>query len=217
MVCDELLPGRRTRNGNRVEIGRFQTLHDDGRRLIISWFERALGYRDCVPEESFEPFIFAWLAFNAWAACVTEADKDAEWKYSLMVCPEINRHFDDLRSDQEGALAGCVHEFAQQWPIFKAQELRRRRVHFQGTRHHVVEQYLDADICYFEPQCARRHRQAGAAIPEDWPHTLSALYRTRCNLFHGEKASFADSDQLIVWNAFRVLTTFLELSGYLGR
>jgi hypothetical protein len=46
--------------------------------------------------------------------------------------------------------------------------------------------------------------------PLDWPHTLAALYRIRCNLFHGEKAVNSEMDNLIVSIDFRVLLHFLK-------
>ena len=52
-------------------------------------------------------------------------------------------------------------------------------------------------------------------MPLDWPHTLEALYRVRCNLFHGEKGLDSEMDALIVSSAFRVLVHFLHDSGYI--
>ena len=45
-----------------------------GRRLIRGWFERAIEQRNCDAEESSEPFVFAFIALNGWASCVTTFD-----------------------------------------------------------------------------------------------------------------------------------------------
>ena len=45
-----------------------------GRRLIRAWFERAIEQRNCDAEESSEPFVFAFIALNGWASCVTTFD-----------------------------------------------------------------------------------------------------------------------------------------------
>jgi len=44
---------------------RFQELHQEGRKLIQSWAERAAAQFDCAERDSFEPFIFGWIALNA--------------------------------------------------------------------------------------------------------------------------------------------------------
>jgi len=35
-------------------------------------------------------------------------------------------------------------------------------------------------------------------VPIDWPHTLSAIYQVRCNLFHGYKGVYSENDISIV-------------------
>jgi len=50
----------------------------------------------------------------------------------------------------------------------------------------------------------------------DWAHTLKAIYRVRCNLFHGEKAIHSEIDQKIVLSAFRVLIHMLKKQKLLG-
>ena len=66
----------------------------------------------------------------------------------------------------------------------------------------------------YEPQCWKRHRDAGEEVPLDWAHTLAVLYRVRCNLFHGEKARHSEMDQRIVYLAFRVLVGFFDRTVY---
>lgn len=55
-----------------LDFGRYHALHDDGRRLIRGWLERARTGED----GDFASFIYLWIAFNGWAACVTGADAD---------------------------------------------------------------------------------------------------------------------------------------------
>jgi hypothetical protein len=62
-ICEELM--RNPRLAGRVDRSRYWTLHPEGRRLVSGWFERAWQARDCDPEDSFEPYIFAFVAFNA--------------------------------------------------------------------------------------------------------------------------------------------------------
>ncbi|MDO8691418.1 MAG: hypothetical protein Q7R39_15655, partial [Dehalococcoidia bacterium] len=59
------------------------------------------------------------------------------------------------------------------------------------------------------PCCSKRHMDGNEAIPLDWPHTLAALYRVRCNLFHGEKALDSENDGQVVAAALRALLGFM--------
>jgi hypothetical protein len=47
-------------------------------------------------------------------------------------------------------------------------------------------------------------------VPLDWAHTVKAIYRVRCNLFHGEKARTSEDDERIVLAARDVLAVFIE-------
>jgi len=216
-VCPELLDGRRVRGNLALE--RYDRLHLDGRRLIRSWLQRAWAQRECAPEDTFEPFVFAWISFNGWAACITEMDRDREWLDALLVNSEIAEKFAQLKLGRaEGSpVSDHVRAFGELWPIFRAQEIRRRGIYRRNEdeRTAVVQQYLDAHLTEYQPKCWRRHADAGERVPVDWPHTLEALYRVRCNLFHGEKAPHSEMDQRIVSTAFRVLVHFLHQSGYI--
>jgi hypothetical protein len=217
VTCPELVRHRRAITS--FDLYRFHRLHLDGQRLISGWFKRAWDMRDCEAEEGFEPFIFLWLAFNGWAACVSGRDMDREWRDALALNPTIQGDFARLVADSESSVAVYALEFHRTWPIFKAQAIRRQGVYVghEWSRQEVIEHYLSNGINRFEPQCGMRHRAEETEIPLDWPHTLAALYRVRCNLFHGEKAAHSEMDQLIVANAFRVLVHFLHGSGYLAR
>ena len=49
------------------------------------------------------------------------------------------------------------------------------------------------------------HRERSEEVSLNWAHSLKAIYRVRCNLFHGEKAAHSEMDQKIVSSAFRIL------------
>src|SRR2546421_1190490 len=66
---------------------RFETLHHDGRALVQGWRERAASSRE---GDAFEAFIYLWIAFNSWAACVTGSDGDREWQDKLVTDPALN-------------------------------------------------------------------------------------------------------------------------------
>ncbi len=215
MICRELI-----KNGsytNRANLERYNMLHSDGRHLISGWFARAWTMRDCPPEDSFEPFIFTWISFNGWAACVTELDRDRDWLDALMLSQQINDDFNRLVSIESSAVSRYAKEFYDFWPIFKAQEIRRSRVprHNSNQRQDLIEHYLNSRVRSFEPQCWTRHREEGTPIPLDWPHTIATIYRVRCNLFHGEKAAHSEMDAMIVSSAFRVLVHFLHEAHYI--
>lgn len=70
----------------------------------------------------------------------------------------------------------------------------------------MTQAYLDAGARHFAPRCYLEHDE----VPLDWGHTLAALYRVRCNLFHGEKARSSENDQLVVARAYETLLSFVE-------
>jgi hypothetical protein len=216
MICPELINNR---PAARVDLYRFQRLHREGRRLISGWFERAWQARQCSPEDSFENFIFAWFAFNGWAACVTELDQDRAYIDALMCCPEVTEHFQAALNSPDSGLAQHASNFASLWPIFEVRALRQHGIHTWDVRHKeragLVEDYLSRGAKSFQPQCWKRHKQAGQQSPLDWPHTLSALYRVRCNLFHGEKAAHSEMDQGVVASALQTLLHFVHHTKYL--
>lgn len=214
MICPELL--RNKNLSNRTDLGRFERLHRDGRRLILSWFRRARRKRHCEPKDSFEPFIFTWIAFNGWAACVTELDGDRQWLDALSLNQTMCDDFARLLVTKNCPLTSSARKFRELWPVFKAQAIRRHGVRRPSTqnREEIINHYLSCGVRFFQPACWCRHIEEGSNVLLDWPHTLSVLYRVRCNLFHGEKGVNSEMDARIVANAFHVLCDFLYETGY---
>jgi hypothetical protein len=208
MACRELI--RNPGFGVHFEPERFRRLHRTGRRLIGHWFQRAWRRRNCDPADSFEPFIFCWIALNGWAACCTEIDQDRQWLDSLSDNAEVCGHFEGiLASTKIRAVAETFREF---WPIFRVQGLRRLGIveYGQVDRSETIARYLQSGAKEFSPECWRRHSEAHEEVPLDFPHTAAALYRVRCNLFHGDKAPHSEVDRTLVYNGFRLLAEFLQ-------
>lgn len=200
---------------HRLNVRKHQGLHSEGRKLIESWFVRAWGQR-CDANAVFESFIFAWFSVNAWAACVT--GKDADWEYirRLQGSFELAQRFERLMSE-DPEFSDAATRFHAYWPIFKAQRLRRHGISASDIRNRAerVQHYLNEGIRDYEPSCWQAHHEAGEAVPLDWPHTLAAIYRVRCNLFHGEKSAHSEMDRKIVESAFSTLVLFFRRSGIL--
>ncbi len=216
-VCTELVGNRRPRDV--IDLNRYRRLHPDGKQLISSWLHRAWAERDKPACETFEPFIFAWISFNGWAACVTEFDRDRNYLDALLVSSVVTEDFRRLTATASGShLSRHAEEFRALWPIFKAQKLHRKGIFGwqRVDRAALVNAYLAADVDDYQPKCWERHIRESGEVPLDWPHTLEALYRVRCNLFHGEKFAHSEMDQMIVSAAFRVLVHFLYESKYIS-
>jgi hypothetical protein len=209
MPCTELI--RNPDLGRLFDDDRFWMLHPDGRRLIVHWFQRAWRRRDCDPAESFEPFIFCWIALNGWAACCTELDQDRQWLDALADNREVCQRFEWMLANSD-EVREIAEAFRANWPVFKAQELRRLRAltYWHGNRAETIERYLQAGARQISPDCWLRHREAHEQIPLDFPHTAVALYRVRCNLFHGDKAPHSEVDRILVSTGFRLLAQFLN-------
>lgn len=215
MICHELI--HTNLSEVRIDFDRYTHLHPEGQRLISGWFERAWGMRDCQGDDCFEAFIFAWIAFNGWAACITERDDDYQYLDALKRDQTLSQSFKRLVAIPVSPLAFHALQFATQWPIFDVRPLRRRHiiVSYEVDRRTVIKRYLDAGVTAFAPKCWKRHDDAKEQVPVDWSHTLAALYRVRCNLFHGEKAAHSEMDQQVVSGAFRTLVHFLRAAQYL--
>ena len=199
-----------------VRTNRIDLLHPQSRQLIRSWFERAWDRRNETGEEAFEPFIFAWFSVNAWSACTTETYSDRKYMEMLIADHQLATKFEELKRSDPDFLADA-HRFYECWPIFSVRHLRRDNIqlHQDGIREEVVNSYLSQGAKVFEPQCWKQHRDAYEDVPCDWPHTIAAIYRVRCNLFHGEKSAYSQIDQQVVERAFRVLLGFIRGGDYL--
>ena len=196
----------------RADFRRYDNLHNDGKELIRDWRDRAAASG---AEDRFESFIYLWIAFNSWAACVTERDGDRDWLGGLVADPTLNQMFDEQVSSATQT-AEYARQFAKLWPIFRASELRRlgiRHLSANLSRPDRILAYRDADARVFAPDCFFEH----AEVPLDWGHTLEALYRVRCNLFHGEKSRGSENDRDVVNAAYESLRAFLDESRLFDR
>ncbi len=220
MPCNTLFYGlsnNRPRNEHEFVVNtELYTKNYNCQNIVIGWMEDRTSWdllNGASTEMVFKAFISCWVAFNAWAACVTDHDTDWKWKLCLMKDAGTVEKFRRLLAD-DTAFAAKARDFSSYWPIFKAQELRKKHVSSQtGSRDEAIKTYHETyDIKDFQPQCFFIHREAGVNPREaflDWPHTLGALYRVRCNLFHGEKDVGSDNDNKIVLSALRVLSHFM--------
>lgn len=226
-----------------VDFTRYTSLHSEGQEHIRNWFEHSWNlrfnfedvshiqkpmqswvkddysvqeqYKEAI-KRSFEAFSFLWFAFNAWAACVTDKDRDRVYLYALMRNDSICQDFSRLTSDPDSPAGFYTRWFAGLWPIFDVKSLYRQGIYrFEAKeRREVVEFYLGRGARRFEPQCWVRHKRSGEPIPVDWPHMLLALYKVRCNLFHGQKMLHSENDRLVVFTAFHTLLYFLRSANY---
>ncbi len=216
MTCPEII---RNRRGRQVRFENFSQLHSEGKKLINGWFRRAWREFQATPDEVFEPFIFLWFAFNGWAACVTDTDKDFEIIDALAVNQKINEDFEVSLNDANSELNTNATSFSQLLPIFDVKTLRQRVPYVpyelgQDRAAHV-RYYVEHGADRFQPQCWMRHIESGEALPIDWLHVLKPIYKVRCNLFHGQKSAHSEMDQRIVSAAFLTLGHFLKEARYL--
>jgi hypothetical protein len=155
-----------------VDFQQYEQLQRAGWKVIRSLSDRATREADCTPGESFEPFIFGWIALNGWASCVTGADMgDKPYLTAMMLDSELNRRFNLLRDEAE--FQARLKQFHNYWPILRP--LPQRRVPAAVTdRQELIRRELSnvTKDSRFRPECAARHFQHGEEIPMDWPHTL---------------------------------------------
>ena len=208
MICSKLFGGAVTQKP--TDFYRFDFLRGT-RRVVESWIKRAWELREVPPEDSFEPFIYTWFAFNAWAECVTGEERDNKWVKLLALEPTLTAGFDRWPTNRSGQLATTLQSFRNYWPIPKMQDWRR----FHLDQPSEMDRHVVAHLCIqngieHAPKCAKWHFDRGEDIPRDWPHFLYAVYRVRCNRFHGKKSPCDLVDQVVVQSAFKVLICFLH-------
>jgi hypothetical protein len=209
-TCKELVKKENENLAKDVKLQRYWDLLPNGRELIKQWFDRGWERRDCPPKQSFEPFIYTWFAFNGWASCVTELDHDRVWKDALSLTPKPCDAFSNFVNDPNSCGLTLAQEFLQCWPIFDARDIKLNEAHLydEVSREKAISHYFAKGVNKYEPACWKRHKDANKEVPLNWPHTLSALYQLRCNLFHGEKGTDSEMDQKLVHKGFRLLVHF---------
>lgn len=187
--------------GRRVVPSRFRDLHPDGRALVTRWIGRAADERDGEP---FEAFIYGWIGLNGWAACVCAEEQDTAQLQMMQLDPGLTQNFLDLMSGDE--FRNAALGFSSMWPIFRVSRLpeavRSSRPKKGGRR--AVTSYYQSECpdAQRAPDCHLIHT---GDIHPDWSHTLEALYRVRCNLFHGQKSGAGNEDRAILTAAAAVL------------
>jgi hypothetical protein len=209
-ACPEMRRSMRpARDQFSIDREKFDSLDLDGRKLIKRWSRRASRELELRPDHPFQPFIYAWIALNGWAACCSGTDRDQLQVEAMAADPSLETEF-QAWWQADPKYRRSAETFRDQWPIFKAADLRSRRIRPRGSdRREVVDHYLDVIDPPIEraPSCYPKHVTEG--YPLDWAHTVDAIYRVRCNLFHGEKSLDSEMDKAIVSAAADVLVPFL--------
>lgn len=218
MICRELLESRRRNRNNAnngaIDFGKYWRLPREGQNLIGGWFKLACDRLEEGEEKCFDAFVFAWIAFNGWASCITNLDGDRRIIRTLMQYEPICQKFTELCASDTNLNSYATH-FRDLWPIFETKSVHHVQFAGGADRQQIVKRYFDSGASIYSPPCWQRHEQEGGQTPVDWPHTIDALYQVRCNLFHGEKALSSMNDRAIVSCAAHTLISFLRGSQYL--
>ena len=203
-----------TPNTEALPLRRYAHLHHETKRLIESCLRRALEEGANGGGGGLTAFAFVWQSFNGFAACVTRQDIEIDIVRRAANCPELTRRFGKLMAEDDGFRSAAT-EFAQSWPIFRAHDLRATGAAFLpfATRADRIAHYLSVGGLRHQPECFEAHQAEQGRVPIDWPHTLHAVYRVRCNLFHEKESLTSETEPQIVGPACRVLSSFLVRSG----
>jgi len=171
--------------------------------LITDWIERAEAE---ISLEAFEAFIYAWIGFNGWASCCCDVERDIALVQMMTLDGRLSATFDGLM--RRRAFSDAAQTFSSLWPIFRVSDLPEdiRRDRPRGGRDVVTAYYQSCcPAANRAPECHLNGRHESQPIEPDWAHTLAALYRVRCNLFHGQKSGAGHEDREILQAAVEVL------------
>lgn len=163
-----------------LNIDRFRNLRAAENDLIHKWFRKAESQSRCRPEDAFEPFIYCWIAFNGWYACMFSLTTDRDCVMRVARDPDISIIFKKLLEDAE--FRKVADKFRQRWPIPK---LRRKRSGPSRTDEVSPESDLNLE------------------------NVLLQIYQVRNNLFHGGKSVSRQNDQDLVFFSFRLLVRLM--------
>ena len=196
-------------DGMAIQSINYDALHGEGTKLIDQWLSRALDKENGGEGRAFERFIYAWIAFNGLASCLTGKEKDSEILAAIAGCPSLQLAFDRQKADSL-AFSRQVAALCGEFPIFRVSDIRGKELkmsHDRQERSEMRNLYRQEGVeC--EPRCWFTHADG---CPQDWAHVLFGIYRVRNNLFHGEKSVTSDQDAFIVDAAYQVLVNFQAL------
>ena len=190
--------------------------------FLSTWLDR---FEETAMANVVERFIFLWVSVNAWAAkSVTDLSKNHEDAY-LVHCMSndnvLSQRFLSLYQDNQ-LFKKTVDDFIILAPIFQVIWLQNHGIspwNSNNDRHEFVQQVFrqnpyieihrprqdDIRFAAFAPLCAHEHLMKGELIPSDWRHILAMIYQVRCNLFHGGKNYYRESDRLFIRQAYSIL------------
>lgn len=191
--------------GYNVNLERYADLPPVGQRLIKGWWARETLGEDTV----FESFIYTWVAFNAWAECVSGLERDRDWITAISANIDVRGKAEEAMAEQK--VQELCSAFHRNWPLFKLRELQAKQVATRNEpdRCKLVNIYLEAGAKPAAPECWESHNK-GRECPLDWPHMLNAIYRVRNNLFHGAKFVDSEMDRSLVNAAVKALRAVVE-------
>jgi hypothetical protein len=185
-----------------------------------SWLRCAAMHAD--QAEIFEAFMFLWVTFNGWLGQIVGDRTKSELDSYLILAAgwdhDLTTAFQRL-AGADAEFAESVQRFRQLWPVFKVRTLQAYDIQPWSGNSGERSQYRTNCFRYrltqkdFAPSCFKNHQPdqgnpqtfSPSHVPADWPHTLSAVYKVRCNLFHGGKSFAFSGDTIFVELAFSIL------------
>jgi hypothetical protein len=169
-----------------VTFQNFDNLHDEGKEMIRSWC--ALAKERAERGDWFVAFCFLWMSFNGWISCITGGGTDRQMIDALCDDETLKGDFDDLMR-RSTDFRNYLGTFSSKWPIKDGAQGNIRR------RPEPQEWTVD-----------RKPR---------WEQLLNAVYRVRCNLFHGNKGTYVERDKDLIEGAYKCLCSLAEESAIL--
>lgn len=137
-----------------LDLHRFDYLRNSN--VVRHWFQRAWQMREAPLEDCFEPFIFTWIALNAWGECVTEQENDADWVRSVAQDQTLGNSFTVHLGGPTGQGARTIaNRFRAYWPIPRVQAWRKDRSRRPETKSvHDRARFFAQHHIQCEPKCA---------------------------------------------------------------
>jgi hypothetical protein len=185
-----------------VNFNNFQMLNPETADLARELIYAPEGLRS-----DFGSFAKAWMSFNGWMECITEAGNDGHMIAALAGNERLSDTFDDLM-ERSSEFRAHVQEFAAMWPVINVRDARRklgRDAMWRFSRTELMDEAMRHGV-KLQPVAWNDGNSP------TWPHLLQAIYGVRCNLFHGAKSPQNSRDHDLVVTCDQILRLFIERS-----
>ena len=154
---------------------------------------------------AFSSFANAWMAFNGWMECITQAETDAAMISALADHAKLVAAYEGLLN-HDPVFEENILNLAALLPVLSVRDVRKklgRDAFLKYNRIELMDEALRAAVKQQPVDWTN-----GAMLT--WSQLLRTIYLVRCNLFHGSKSAENYRDHQLVVACDKTLRRFIS-------